>query len=104
MLLNNYLFHGLQLGVHVCSLWEHIICELHCEGYFGCDKILALVSTDYYWPKLPGQVFNFVKRCIVCQRSKRALWNAGLYTSLPVPDAPWLDVSIDFVLGLSYTQ
>ena len=66
MLLNGYPFCGLQLCVTICFLQEHIIHELHCEGHFGWDKILVLASTDYYWPKLPGQVFNFVKRCAIC--------------------------------------
>ena len=102
--LNGYLFHGQQLCVLVCFLREHIIRELHCEGYFGQDRTLTLVSTCYQWSKLPGQASNFVKRCVVCQRSKGALLNVGLYTPLLVLDAPWLDISMDFVLGLPCTQ
>jgi hypothetical protein len=54
VLLNGYLFHDLQLYVPVFSLREHIIHELYCKGHFRQDKTLALVSINYYWPKLPG--------------------------------------------------
>ena len=36
--------------------------------------------------------------------SKEFFSNAGLYTPLPIPKAPWFDVSINFVMGLSHTQ
>ncbi|KAE8676151.1 putative CCCH-type zinc finger family protein [Hibiscus syriacus] len=81
-----------------------IISELHNEGHFGRDKTLALISSEFYWPKLTSDVAHYVDRCYVCQRSKGVLTNAGLYTPLPVPEAPWFDVSMDFVLGLPRTQ
>ena len=48
VMLNGYLFCGLQLCVLDCSLREKILQELHGEGHFGLDKTLALVSSDYY--------------------------------------------------------
>ncbi|XP_022871711.1 uncharacterized protein LOC111390827 [Olea europaea var. sylvestris] len=83
---------------------REIISELHNEGHFRRDKTLALVSFDYCWPKLSSDVAHYVERCYVCQRSKGALTNAGLYTPLPVPEVPWFDVSMDFILGLPRTQ
>jgi hypothetical protein len=65
---------------------------------------LALISSDYYWPKLTSDVAHFVEHCYVCQKSKGVLTNAGMYTPLPVPEAPWLNVSMDFVSGLPRTQ
>ncbi|KAE8670845.1 hypothetical protein F3Y22_tig00112069pilonHSYRG00031 [Hibiscus syriacus] len=101
---NGYMFRGLQLCIPDCSLRQQIISELHNEGHFGRNKTLALISSDFYWPKLTSDVAHYVDRCYVCQRSKGVLTNAGLYTPLPVPEAPWFDVSMDFVLGLPRTQ
>jgi len=101
---NGYLFRGLQLCIPDCSLRQQIISELHNEGHFGRDKTLALISSYYYCPKLTSDVAHFVECCYVCQKSKGVLTNAGLYTPLPGPEAPWLDVSMDFVLGLPHTQ
>ncbi|KAE8704407.1 General regulatory factor 9, MU isoform 1 [Hibiscus syriacus] len=60
---NGYMFSGLQLCIPNYSLRQQIISELHNEGHFGRDKTLALISSDFYWPKLTSDVAYYVDRC-----------------------------------------
>jgi hypothetical protein len=50
------------------------------------------------------EVDKLVKSCRVCQVSKGAATNAGLYLPLPILEQPWSNVSMDFMLGLPRTQ
>ena len=45
-----------------------------------------------------------VARCIQCLRAKSKVNSNGLYMPLPIPNEPWVDISIDFVLGLHRTK
>jgi hypothetical protein len=45
-----------------------------------------------------------VRYCRVCQVSKGAATNARLYMLLPILGGPWINVSMDFVLGLPGIQ
>uniref|UniRef100_A0A2N9IIC5 Reverse transcriptase n=1 Tax=Fagus sylvatica TaxID=28930 RepID=A0A2N9IIC5_FAGSY len=102
-----FLFKNNRLCIPQCSLRRAIIQEVHgggLAGHFGRDKTLALVQENFFWPKLARDVESFVKSCRICQIAKSHSKNTGLYTPLPVPKAPWEDISLDFVLGLPRTQ
>ncbi|GJZ09314.1 RNA-directed DNA polymerase [Tanacetum coccineum] len=45
-----------------------------------------------------------MKRCAVCQEGKGKAQNTGLYMTLLVPESPWVDILMDFVLGFPRTQ
>jgi hypothetical protein len=100
---DGFLFKGLQLCVPHCSLRRQLLQEVHQQGHFGRDKTLALLQQRYYWPSMTKEVAKFVAGCTICQTSKGAATNAGLYLPLPVPTTPWECISMDFIQGLPPT-
>ncbi|KAF5448338.1 hypothetical protein F2P56_028883 [Juglans regia] len=103
---DGFLFHGNRLCIPCGSFREFIISELHgggLAGHLGVDKTFALVYDRFFWPRLGRDVHKIVARCRVCQVNKGIKQQAGLYTSLPIPDRPWQHLSMDFVLGLPKT-
>ncbi|GJS37661.1 putative nucleotidyltransferase, ribonuclease H [Tanacetum coccineum] len=101
---DGFLFKGNQLCIPDSSIRLQIIKELHGEGHVGRDRTLQLVQASYFWPTMRKEVDRYVKRSRVCQVSKGTTTNAGLYMPLHVPLQPWVDISMDFVLGLPRTQ
>ena len=102
-----YLFKGKQLCNPIGSMRENIIRELHSNGlagYFRKDKMLALIEDKYYWLKMRKYITRYVERCRIFQMDKGHSQNTGLYMPLPVPTYPWIEISMDFVLGLPHTQ
>jgi hypothetical protein len=73
-------------------------------GHFGVSKTLELLQEHFYWPHMKIDVQKFCDRCIVCKRAKSKVMPHGLYTPLPIPEFPWVDISMDFVLGLPRTK
>jgi hypothetical protein len=70
----------------------------------GRNKKVLLVAEQFYWPTLQKEVGKLLQCCRVCQLSKGGATNTGLYMLLPIPEGPWTNVSMDFVLGQPRTQ
>jgi hypothetical protein len=107
MIQNGLLFRGNQLCIPNFSMRENLLKEKHSgglAGHFGHDKTFAKLCEAYFWPGMRSEVKKFVDRCRICQHSKGRKKNAGLYQSLPIPERPWDEISMDFVLGLPRTQ
>jgi hypothetical protein len=68
-------------------------------GHFGGKKSYAAVEGSFFWPKMRKEIETvYVSSCPDCQRNKsRTSRPAGPLHPLPVPDACFTSIAIDFV-------
>jgi hypothetical protein len=104
---DGFVFRANHLCIPVGSIHLLLMQEAHGEGlmwHFGAKKTEDVLASHFFWPKMRRDVERFISHCITCQKAKSRLNPHGLYISLPVPSIPWVDISIDFVLGLPRTK
>ncbi|XP_057812070.1 uncharacterized protein LOC131026252 [Salvia miltiorrhiza] len=104
---DDFLFRKNKLCVPQCSLRELLLLESHgggLMGHFGIAKTLAVLHEHFFWPHMKRDVEKICGRCVTCKQAKSRVSPHGLYTPLPIPNAPWIDISMDFVLGLPRTK
>ena len=101
--LDGYLFRENRLCVPNSFTHELLVHEAHgggLMGHFGVRKTLDVLHEHFFWPKMKCDVERACARCITHRQTKSRILPHGLYTSLPVPSAPWVNIFMDFVLGL----
>ena len=73
-------------------------------GHFGVKKTLGVLSDHFFWPHMKRDVERICEKCITCKRAKSKVLPHELYTPLPIPSEPWVDISMDFFLGLPWLK
>lgn len=69
-------------------------------GHFIIIKTLDVSSEHFFWSYMKHDVERFCERYVTCKQTKSKINPHGLYTHISIPSKPWVDISIDFVLGL----
>lgn len=70
-------------------------------GHFGSQKTMELISCSFWWPGWRQDCKNYVSSCIPCQRSKGTNTKSrGLLKPLSIPERPWAEISMDFIMDL----
>jgi Integrase zinc binding domain/Chromo (CHRromatin Organisation MOdifier) domain len=70
-------------------------------GHWGIEKTRELLERKFYWPTLVVDVREYVTTCFTCQNIAISRHKPyGKLESLPVPEGPWQEVSLDFITQL----
>ena len=104
---DGFVFRANPLCIQVGSVRLLLLQEAHgggLMGHFGAKKTLDILATHFFWPQMRRDIEWFMARCTTCQKAKSRLNPHGLCMPLPVPSIPWVDISMDFVLGLPKTK
>ena len=81
-----------------------VIRQIHDQvavGHPGMARTVNVIGRNYYWPGMNKDIRRYVRNCHVCRRAKapRDKYN-GLLKPLPIPERPWMDITLDYVTGL----
>lgn len=83
----------------------HTAHDLPSAGHQGIKRTLEVLQRDYFWPKMRRDVQDYVQTCETCQKIKpdnRPV--QGLLQPLPIPNRPWVDISMDLITRLPRTR
>ena len=86
------------------SLIQELLYLYHDDqfsGHWGIDKTKELLERKFYWPSLVTDVREYVLSCQTCQNIAIPKHKPyGKLQSLPIPEGPWKEVSLDFITQL----
>ena len=77
-----------------------LICHIHEQpstGYPEHNCMVHLLSAGFHLKNLAQRVAKYLKNCSVCCKLARHTGPPPVLRPRPVPDAPWRDISVNFV-------
>src|SRR5690606_7788449 len=79
--------------------------ESPLHGHPGVTKTIQRISKEYWFPRMRRHVKEILRRCDLCARTKAARHRPyGQLQPLPVPEAPWESISMDFITKLPLSE
>ena len=101
---NGLLLYKDKIFLSASSLKPLVLQYVHDNligGHSKYLKTLHRVKRDFFWKGMKFDVTNRIKCYEVCQRIKVDTKKpTRLLQPLPIPEKPWLDISMDFIEGL----
>jgi transposase InsO family protein len=74
-------------------------------GHPGRNAMYGILSRSYFWPGMSTDVNRFIDACNHCGRN--TVWRdlrQGLLQPLPIPEATWTEITMDYVTDLPLTK
>jgi hypothetical protein len=69
-------------------------------GHPGYQKIVLVVKSQHYCPRMKREIAYYIAKCLECQRVEGEHRHpVGLIQSLPIPQWKWEVVKMDFITG-----
>ena len=90
------------------TLKSKLLYEAHdspTSGHGGVAKTIWLLSNQFWWPRMNGDIADYISRCNRCQLVKSSTRPpSGKLNPLPRPLNAWSDIGIDFIGPLPKTK
>ena len=104
MLKNNGLLYRIERLWVPAALQKAILESEHntkIAGHMGMDKILELITRNFWWPGIADLVCNYIRSYHKCQCNKAPRHvPAGLLKPLELHYTPWRSIAMDFITNL----
>jgi hypothetical protein len=86
------------------ALKSMVLSEFHASptvGHSGFTKTYEWVKHSFFWDGMKQDIHTFVAKCDTCQHNKgETVKPPGTLQPLPLPPTIWMDISMDFIVGL----
>ncbi|MBW0487733.1 hypothetical protein O181_027448 [Austropuccinia psidii MF-1] len=74
-------------------------------GHPGQEKTLKLVKWDFHWSGMTQCIKDYVSSCQQCSRNMNIHHKKfRLFKTLPIPNGPWIGLSMDFITQLQLSN